>query len=131
MLKIIVKHQYCKEMNEVFLESLDVINAEQIVDFPTKGDNTLDLLLTNRVSLLNKCCDIPGFGDHQSAILADIECHPKKQKPISRKIYLWNKANHELLREKHHLLDTANHGLPVIVKSWFERKKTLPKSKKK
>ena len=87
-LKSIVKHQYCKEINEVFLESLDVINAEQIVDFPTRGGNTLDLLLTNRVSLLNKCCDIPGFGDHQSAILADIECHPKKQKPISRKIYL-------------------------------------------
>ena len=38
-LKSIVKHQYCKEINEVFLESLDVINAEQIVDFPTRGDN--------------------------------------------------------------------------------------------
>ena len=38
--------------------------------------------------------DIPGLGDHQSPILADIECHPKKQKPISRKIYLWKKANH-------------------------------------
>ena len=95
--------------------------------------------------MLNKYCDIPGLGDHQSAILADIECHPKKQKPISRKIYLWNKANHELLREtiqqnvaslsvtlkvnmfqaKRHLLDTANHGLPVIVKSWLERKKKL------
>ena len=84
-LKSIVKHQYCKEINEVFLESLDVINAEQIVDFPTRGDNTLDLLLTNRVSLLNKCCDIPGFRDHQSAILAGIECHSKKQKPISIK----------------------------------------------
>ena len=122
--------------------------------------------------MLNKCCDIPGLGDHQSAILADIECHPKKQKPISRKIYLWKKANHELLREtiqqnvesfiatndirtpvntlwekfsffvsntlkinmfqaKCHLLDTANHGLPVTVKSWLERKKALPKSKKK
>ena len=55
--------------------------------------------ITNRISLLNKCCDIPGLGDHQSAILADIECHPKKQKPISRKIYLRKKANHELPRE--------------------------------
>ena len=98
-LKSIVKHKYCKETNEVFLESLDVINAEQLVDFPTTRDSALDLLLTNRVSLLSKCCDIPGLGDHQSAILADIECHPKKQKPISRKIYLWKKSNHELLRE--------------------------------
>ena len=99
LLKSKVKHQYCKEINEVFLESLDAINAEQIVVFPTRGDNALDLLLTNRVSLLNKCRDIPGLGDHQSTILADIECHPKKQKPISRKIYLWKKANHKLLRE--------------------------------
>ena len=38
-LKSIVKHQYCKETNEIFLETLDVINAEQIVDFPTRGDN--------------------------------------------------------------------------------------------
>ena len=86
-------------MNEVFLELLDVTNAERILDFPTRGDNTLDLLLTNRVSLLNKCCGIPGLGDHQTAILADIECHSKKQKPISRKIYLWKKANHEYLHE--------------------------------
>ena len=99
LLKGIVKHQYCKEINEVFLESLDVINAEQIINFPTRGDNTLDLLLTNRVSLLNKCCDIPGFRDNQSAIIADIECHPKKQKQISREIYLWKNASHELLRE--------------------------------
>ena len=62
-LKGIVKHQDCKEINKVFLESLDVINAEQIIDFPKGGDNILNLLLTNRVSLLNKCCDIPDLGD--------------------------------------------------------------------
>ena len=79
-LKDIVKHHYCKEITEVFLESLHVINAEQIVDFSTKGDNTLNLLLTNRVSLLSKCCNIPGLGGHQSAILAGIKCHPKKSR---------------------------------------------------
>ena len=78
--KSIVKDQYCKEINEVFLASLDFINAEQISDFLTKEDNTLDLLLVNRFSLLNKCCDIPGLEDNQSVILADIECHLKKPK---------------------------------------------------
>ena len=34
--------------------------------------------------------------NHQSGILADTECHSKKQKPISRKIYLCIKANLEL-----------------------------------
>ena len=63
-LKSIVKYQYCKEINEVFCQSLDVINAEQIVDVPTTGDNTLHVVLTNTVSLLNKYCDIPGLGDY-------------------------------------------------------------------
>ena len=48
-LKNIVTHQYCKEISEIFLESLDVTNAEQIVEFPTRGDNTLDLLLTKTI----------------------------------------------------------------------------------
>lgn len=43
-----------------------------------QADNKLDLVLI--VSLLSKCCDIPGLGDHQSPILADIECHPKNKK---------------------------------------------------
>ena len=56
------------------------MNAEQIVDFATREDNTLDLLLTDRVSLPKKCYSIPSLRDHQSAVLADIECHPKKTK---------------------------------------------------
>ena len=83
----------------MFLETLDFLNAEQVVDFPTRGKNTLDLLLTNRFSLLNKCQGIPGLGDHQSAILTDIECHPKKHKPVSRKIYIWKRANLNILRQ--------------------------------
>ena len=41
LLKSIVKHKYCKEFNEVFLDLLDLANGEQIVDFPTRGDNKL------------------------------------------------------------------------------------------
>lgn len=55
---------------------------------PTRGINTLDLLLTNRVPSLNKRHDIPGLGDHQNDILLDIDCHQKKHKSVSRKIYI-------------------------------------------
>ena len=112
--------------------------------------------------MLNKCCDIAGLGDHQSAILTDIECHPKKQNQYLQKSISGKIANLKLLHEtiqqnpkssiatndvrtpvntlsntcqhgksyvslsitlktnvvpgKFHLLDTANHGLPVVVK---------------
>ena len=36
-----------------------------------------------------------------------------------------------MFQAKCHLLDTVNHGLPVIVKSWLERKKTFAKKQKK
>ena len=84
----------------MFLEWLDVINAEPVVDYPAIGDNTLDLLLTNSVSLDIKCCDIPGLGDHQTAILADRECQSKKQKSISRKSIIIDKSIISLIEEQ-------------------------------
>ena len=36
-----------------------------------------------------------------------------------------------MFQAKCHLLDTANHGLPVIVKSWLEREKKLFQKAKK
>ena len=49
--------------------------------------------------MLNKCCDIAGLGDHQSAILTDIECHPKKQNQYLQKSISGKIANLKLLHE--------------------------------
>jgi len=73
---------------------------EQLVRFPTRGKNTLDILFTNRPSFLNRCKPAPGFGDHETSILADIKTYPKLDKPVKRKIYLWNKANIIELRKE-------------------------------
>ena len=35
-----------------------------------------------------------------------------------------------MFQAKCHLLDTANHGLPVIVKNWLEKKKHYQRRKK-
>ena len=48
-------HQYTKRINESFIEELDTSGLTQIFDFPTKGNNMLDILATNRPTLLNKC----------------------------------------------------------------------------
>ena len=79
-------------------EELELALVENNIDVVIGCKTHLDPCIHDSKFLpLNYTCfrrDIPGLGDHQSPILVDIECHPKKQKPISRKIYLWKKANH-------------------------------------
>ena len=57
-------HQYPKALNESFLQLLARTGMEQLVDFPTRGDNTLDIIITNRPSLINRCEGMPGLSDH-------------------------------------------------------------------
>ena len=85
----ITKHQYVKDINECFLDTFSTCNLEQIVDFPTRGLNTLDIVATNRPNLVNKCSPNMGLSDHDTSILLDISCHAKKIKPIKRQIYMW------------------------------------------
>ena len=73
---------------------------EQAVNFPAREQNTVDLLITNRPSFINKCIPVPGFGDHASAILSDLICHPQATKPIRERFTIgnWKRANLEELR---------------------------------
>ena len=94
----ITSHQYTKTLNENFIDSFEVCNINQLVTFPTRKKNTLDLLLSNRPAFLKNCVPIPGFGDHDTAVLADIYCHPQRHKPVQRKILCWNRANIDELK---------------------------------
>lgn len=85
--------QNSKLLNDQFLEAFDKNKLTQMVDFPTRKRKTLDLLLTNRPAFVERCTPAAGFGDHQSAIISDIYCHPQKHKPVSRKVYNWRRAN--------------------------------------
>ena len=63
-----------------------------MVDFPTRKDSILDIFVTNRPSLVNKCTPIPGLSDHDF-VLIGANIVPSRQKSARRLIYLWNKAN--------------------------------------
>ena len=84
--KSINNYQYPKQLNKSFIDLIDSCSMEQVVNFPTRKQNTLDLLITNGPSFTNKCIPVPGFGDHDSAILSDLICDPQTTKPIRRKI---------------------------------------------
>ena len=91
-------NNYKKEINENLLQSTENCGLEQIVDFPTRDNNVLDVFLTNRPSLIQSCKPLPGVSDHE-IVWIDSDVSVKYQRPIKRKIWLWSKANLPRLKE--------------------------------
>ena len=59
-----MRHQYNHQIIDSFLQMIAKSGLEQIVEFPTRNNNTLDIVLTNRPSLVNRCEGAPGLSDH-------------------------------------------------------------------
>ncbi|XP_019628840.1 PREDICTED: uncharacterized protein LOC109473420 [Branchiostoma belcheri] len=70
----------------------------QIVEDPTRGVNTLDLILTNRPAQINRTQVIPGISDHL-AVYTELEVKPLRRRQIPRKVPIYAKANWEGFRE--------------------------------
>ena len=74
-------------------ESLTQLQTE-----PTRGENILDLYLTNRPGLVKNIQTIPGIGDH-NMIIVDTEIKAKINKNKPRKVYRFNKADWTQLKQ--------------------------------
>jgi hypothetical protein len=87
----IINRQYPIKTNQTFLEIVADNGLEQIVDFPTGKDNTLDLMLLSHPAYKLRCKPPPSIGnsDHD-IVLLDIACKPFKPKPVRRKIYIFH-----------------------------------------
>ena len=71
------KHQYTTQINEHFLETFPMLGLTQMVTFPARLDNTLDVFLTNRPPLVNSSEPVQGISDHDAAVYVDSEIIPK------------------------------------------------------
>ena len=60
----ITLHQYPLRINEHFIDFLASCSLSQLVNFPTRKDNTLDIFATNRPSFVDKCEAFSGISDH-------------------------------------------------------------------
>ena len=58
---IISGHNYPVSMDQLFLEIFSDIGCKHIVDFPTRIDSTLDIFITNRPSLIERCVSLLGI----------------------------------------------------------------------
>ena len=81
----------------IFIDFMLEYGFTQLVDFPTREHNILDIFLTNRPSYEYVCKPLAGISNHEIVYVTsamDIEL----QKPISHRIYLWHKANFEHIK---------------------------------
>ena len=81
-------NQNALRVNNAFLTLVEDIGLQQMVDFPTRNNATLDLFLTNRPSLINRLKPIPRISDHE-ALFIDSDVQAKLRRPTSYKILLW------------------------------------------
>lgn len=94
----ITGHHYPLSLNERFLTFQEDNFFVKFVTFPTRNNNTLDIFITNHPSLVNQCSPISGIGDHDR-VLVDLNTAINHDKPTKRKIYLWDKADIDSIRE--------------------------------
>eukprot|EP00057_Strongylocentrotus_purpuratus_P028746 XP_011683220.1 PREDICTED: uncharacterized protein LOC105447168 [Strongylocentrotus purpuratus] len=91
-------NQYPMPIKQWFLEMLQNCNLQQMVSFPTRINNCLDLFLSSRPTLLSKCVALPGISDHD-ILLVESSVVASRNRPVKRKVFLWKHANMENLRE--------------------------------
>ena len=58
---------------------------EQMVNFPTLLNRILEITLTNRPFLVNKCEGMPGLSDHNDIVYLDLAIHACRRAPIRHK----------------------------------------------
>ena len=80
--------------HNLFIDILADHGLSQIVDQPTRGENTLDLIAVNNITLVNRSEIIPGISDHD-AVFAEIDIRPQRYKQDKRRIPLYKKADWE------------------------------------
>ncbi|KAK3098073.1 hypothetical protein FSP39_015909 [Pinctada imbricata] len=90
-------NRYPTEINESFLQMKNDTGLEQVITFPTRDNNMLEIFLTNKPGLINRCTPIPGISDHDTIAYIEASVKAKYKRPTKRKIYLWKKANVEEL----------------------------------
>ena len=87
-------------VSQTFLDIASELGLEQMVQFPTRGENTLDLIFTSHPSYQERCKSLPPISERSDhdIVLFDTAHHSVRSRPKRRTIYLWKKADTEGLK---------------------------------
>lgn len=79
------------------MDTIRDLGLHQIVDKPTKEDNTLDLICTNCPNMIPRVETIPGLDDHD-IVYAELQLNPIRVRPTKRGIACYNRADWASMR---------------------------------
>ncbi|KAL3876446.1 hypothetical protein ACJMK2_034291 [Sinanodonta woodiana] len=88
-------NHYPQRVNQTFVNIVHDMGLKQMVNFPIRVENTLDLTLTTHPSFMIRCKPLPPIGvksDHD-IVLFDTSLSPIRSKTPRQKIILWKRAN--------------------------------------
>ena len=80
------------EVQQALLDLTMEHGLSQVYEQPTRDNNLIDLVFTNKPSIVKTSSSVPGISDH-SMVVTDIDIIPKHIKQKPRKIYIFSKAN--------------------------------------
>ncbi len=120
----------CEKLLEVTLD----LHLEQMVLEPTRGENILDVFLTNTPGLVNRCRVGPGISDHDMIITDTLlQAIPNKKPP--REINCYKKADWEGINEDlqsfEHSFFSSNPSNRTVEENWCSFKTTIEDAAKK
>ena len=93
-----VQNQGCVDTRQLIDISND-LGLEQVVKFPTRGDNILDLFFTKNASLIEKTSVLPGISDHNGIPLITIPTKPKNNQCKPRRVFQSFKADWSKIKQ--------------------------------
>jgi hypothetical protein len=99
-----------KQHHQQLLDIIADHNLHQVTDKPTQNERTLDLLLMNNPSNLNKLCTLPpiGLADHD-IVYAEIDTWLKRVRETPRKVMKYKEANWDKIKKDlENILTTIN-----------------------
>lgn len=87
-----------RKQAKLLLNTMEELNLSQMITFPTRGRNTLDLLFTDAPTLITSTEGAPGLSDHETIIVKH-QLKATINKKESREVPLYHKANWTSMRE--------------------------------
>ena len=103
---------YPVPLYDIFLDFLSIHSFTQMVNFPTRGNNILDIFCCNRPALITMCKPLPGISDHDILFITSL-LSVKINPPVKRKIYLWSRAKNEDIQNK--ASELCNHFMKLPI----------------
>ena len=88
-----------KQQANLLRSSMEDLNLHQMVHFPTRNSNTLDLFFTDAPDLISRVYSAPGLSDHVTVIVDhQLKATINKKKP--RNVPLYHKANWQEVKDR-------------------------------